>query len=291
MELSQPPHLPLMQRSGAQSSSDVQSKLHLPVLAPLQACEPPQLSLVAHWQTPPVQMPLWQSAFEVHMKVLHEPPHTPSPQSAFAVQASWLQVALLHLPPVAPQAALEPQVGGGVQVAEAQVPSGHSPSLLQLDLLHLAPLHSALMPQLASPAQALVLHLEPVHTPLDGQEASPAQTADVLHLEPVHKPLDGQAASPAQAADVLHLEPVHKPLDGQDASPAHAADVLHLEPVHKPLEGQAASPAQPAGLPHLAPVHEPLAGQPMSPAHVNAVLHLAFAQTPPEVPHSESPAH
>ena len=268
MELSQPPHLPLMQRSGAQSSSDVQSKLHLPVLAPLQACEPPQLSLVAHWQTPPVQMPLWQSAFDVHVKVLHEPPHTPSPQSAFAVQASWLQVALLHLPPVAPQAALEPQVGGGVQVAEAQVPSGHSPSLLQLDLLHLAPLHSALMPQLASPAQALVLHLEPVHTPLDGQEASPAQTADVLHLEPVHKPLDGQAASPAQAADVLHLALLHKP-----------------------LEGQAASPAQPAGLPHLAPVHEPLAGQPMSPAHVNAVLHLAFAQTPPEVPHSESPAH
>ena len=85
-------------------------------------------------------MPLVQSEFFVHCAVWHVPPQVlPEPQSAFVAHALALHFEPVQVPPV-PQSEADPHDEGGVQWALLQSPSGQPLSLLQMAVLHLAPL-------------------------------------------------------------------------------------------------------------------------------------------------------
>lgn len=106
VELVQPPHLPAIHRSGAQSAFVAQDFWQLPCAAPLQISSVPHSNCPTH--APPVlQLP---------------PPQVPPvPQSAFALQALVVQKAFEQTSLVlVPQSAFELQLGGGVHFAVLQ---------------------------------------------------------------------------------------------------------------------------------------------------------------------------
>jgi hypothetical protein len=100
---------------------------------------------------------------------------------------------------------LEPHVAGGVHVAPLHVPRGQSPSWLQLDRPHLAPLHDWLTGHAASPAQLTRLHVEPLQRLLTLQALSVPHDFD-LQVAPVQSP----SAVP-QSPSTEHVPATHMP--------------------------------------------------------------------------------
>jgi len=154
---------------------------------------------------PPLQIPLAQSLFCVQVVAAHDPPQTlPNPQSALDVHALALHTLFRHRAkkPV-PQSELRAQDAGGVQVAPEHVPVEQSVSTLQVDALHVAPLH--VLPatvQSVSTWHASVLHLAPLQSALTAQAVSAVQLADA-HVAPAQRPpLVPQLASTLQAPAV-----------------------------------------------------------------------------------------
>jgi hypothetical protein len=265
LEFVQPPHLPLMQKSGAQSESCEHVRPHTPGLAPLHVWAPPQFSPDAQPHVPPVQMPLAQSVFWVQVAAWHVPPQRlPAPQSAAEAHALAVHLAPLQVPPV-PQSAFEPQAAGGVHLAPEQVPVGQSESPLHVDVLHLAPLHTLpVTVHDASPAQLCVLHFMFLHAPLTMHDELPLHEI-AEHVAPVQEPL---------------IHAVSAPHDG--AAP-------QVAPLHLRLTVQAASELHPVvGVVQVAPVQMPaLVPQFVSRLHAPAVHKWVVVLHVPPVPHCE----